>query len=337
MLFIDFECFKYDWLCVVVDAETKQEHVIINDKDELESLYNEHRNDVWIGYNIRNYDQYILKAILCGFNPKEVNDFIILRKQSGYKFSKTFNRIPLILFDIMPNPPVGLKTLEGFMGENIHETAVSFDIDRKLTTEEIESTVGYCRDDVYNTIKVFTERYEEFSSQLELVKMFDLPASCLGKTKAQLTAIILDATKTPARGDELSFVIPNTLRIEKYRFVVDWFIECRDRALANIRAGIEYDAILASFYTQKLECEIAGVPHVFAWGGLHGARTCYVDSGYFVNADVNSFYPSMMIRYGYHSRNIHNPAKFTDIYHTRLEYKKRKDRRANPLKIVLNV
>lgn len=336
MLCIDFEVFLEDWLCVVVDFETKKETVIVNDRQALCDLYEKHKRDIWVGYNIRNYDQYILKAILCDFDPKDVNDFIIVKRRNGYQYSRDFNSIPLIIFDVMPQPPVGLKTLEGFMGLNIHETAVSFDIDRKLTKDELESTIGYCRDDVYNTIRVFTERFEEFSSQLELVKMFKLPADCMGKTKPQLTAIILGANKTPARGDEFNFTIPETLRVNKYKFVVDWFIECRERAINNLRAGIDPDVLHKGFYSQKLECDVAGVPHIFAWGGIHGARPNYEGEGYFVNVDVASYYPSMMIRYNYHSRNIHDPQKFTDIYHTRLTYKKQKDKRANPLKIVLN-
>lgn len=336
MICIDFEVFAYDWLCVAIDLETEKETVIVNDRDALAKLYEQYKQDIWVGYNIRNYDQWILKAILLGFDPKAVNDFIIVEKKNGYKYSRGFNDVPLIIFDIMPNPPVGLKTIEGFMGLNIHETAVSFDIDRPLTPEEIQSTISYCRDDVINTVRVLMTRFEEFSSQLELVKMFKMSANNMGKTKAQLTAIILDARKTPPRGDEFNFSIPDTLRVKKYQRIVDWFVNCREIALSKIEAGIDPEVIRKDFYSQKLECEVAGVPHIFAWGGLHGARTNYRAKGYFVNVDVASYYPSMMIRYNYHSRNIKNPQKFTDIYHTRLEYKAKKDKRANPLKIVLN-
>lgn len=336
MIVFDTEVYMHDWMLVAIDLKTKKETVIINDKEKLEKFYQQYKDDVWVGFNVRNYDIYIVKGILCGFNPYDISHHIIVEKKNGYSFSKEFNRIPLIIFDVMPNPPVGLKTLEGFMGVNIHETSVPFDIDRKLTADEIESTVGYCRDDVLNTIKVFATRIEEFSSQLELVKMFNMDASNLGKTKAQLSAMILGAVKTPNRGDEFNFVIPDTLRVSKYKFVVDWFIECRDRALNNLSAGIDPDVIRDGFYKQKLDCEIAGVPHTFAWGGLHGAKLNYIDEGYFVNCDVASYYPSMMIRYKYHSRSIHNPAKFDEIYHSRLEYKRKKDKRAQPLKIVLD-
>ena len=79
MLFYDFEVFKYDWLVVVLDMTAEKEHVIINSRDELQALYDAHRADIWVGYNSRHYDQYILKSILCGLNPKEMNDWIIVQ------------------------------------------------------------------------------------------------------------------------------------------------------------------------------------------------------------------------------------------------------------------
>jgi DNA polymerase len=53
-------------------------------------------------------------------------------------------------------------------------------------------------------------------------------------------------------------------------------------------------------------------------------------------ADVASLYPSLMIQYNLHSRNIADPQKFVDIYHQRLELKKKKDPLQAVLKIVLN-
>ena len=164
-----------------------------------------------------------------------------------------------------------------------------------------------------------------------------MPRGDMGRTKAQLSAKALGAVRPfEPRNDELNFSIPDTLRIKKYKHVVDWFVECRDRALWNISQGIDPDALLKDFYSQKLECNIAGVPHVFAWGGIHGAIPNYCETGYFVNVDVASYYPSLMIEYDYISRNIKDANHYKDIYKTRLAYKAKKDKRANPLKIVLN-
>ena len=83
MLFFDFEVFKEDWLVVGIDPINQSEVVIVNNKSELEKLYNEHKNDIWVGYNCRNYDQYILKGIICGFDPKLINDWIIVKGRKG--------------------------------------------------------------------------------------------------------------------------------------------------------------------------------------------------------------------------------------------------------------
>ena len=86
MIFYDFEVFRYDWLVVLIDLNARKETVIINDPDKLKRFYEEHKGVIWAGYNSRNYDQYILKAILCGFDPKPVNDWIIAEAKPGYRY-----------------------------------------------------------------------------------------------------------------------------------------------------------------------------------------------------------------------------------------------------------
>jgi DNA polymerase len=62
----------------------------------------------------------------------------------------------------------------------------------------------------------------------------------------------------------------------------------------------------------------------------------YTGSGFFLMCDVASLYPSLMIRYNLHSRNMENPKKYEEIYHTRLQYKKEGNPLQLPLKLVLN-
>ena len=147
MLFYDFEVFKEDWLVVIVDTNREEIHEIINDRAALDKVYQANKNNIWIGYNSRRYDQYILKAILCGFNPKAINDFMIVEGKGGWEFSSLLNKYPVINFDIMTSMH-SLKQLEGFMGNNIKETSVSFNIDRKLTDQELKDVLQYCRHDV---------------------------------------------------------------------------------------------------------------------------------------------------------------------------------------------
>lgn len=319
MLFYDFEVFSQDWLVVIKDTDTRTTHKILNDPEALRKIYEANKNNIWVGYNSRSYDQYILKGILLGMDPKKINDHVIVKNLGGWQYSRAFNQIQFYNFDIMTDKFKGLKQLEGFMGNDIRETTVNFNIDRKLTQKEIEETFFYCNHDVEQTMKVFINRKEEFDSQINLIKTFKLPLKYINKTKAQLSAIILEADKRE-HDDEFEITIVDTLKVEKYKSIVNWY-----------RNPVNLD------YKKKLEIEVAGVIHLFGWGGLHGARVKYQDEGIFINSDVTSFYPSLMIEYGFLSRNVRHAEKFKEIYDIRVELKKEgKKKEQAPYKIVLN-
>lgn len=319
MLFYDFECFKYDWLVVIKDTDTKTTTTIINNPQQLKDFYEKHKNDIWAGYNSRSYDAYILKAILCDFNPSDMNEHIIVKKLGGWQFSRLINQIQLYNYDVMTNKFFGLKQLEGFMGNNIKESDVSFTIDRKLNDDELKEVIKYCNHDVEQTMQVFVNQIEEFNAHMGLIKAFDLPLKYINKTKAQLSAIILGASQIE-RDDEFDYRIVNTIKIDKYAEIYQW-----------------YKNPLNKDYKKKLDIDVAGVPHTFAWGGLHGARPKYIGEGLFVNSDVGSFYPSLMLEYDFQSRNIRDKSKYQNIYDTRMKLKHEgKKKEQQPLKIVLN-
>lgn len=302
---------------VGIDVQRKQIYEVVNDRKQMENLYRMYKNDIWVGYNSRNYDQYILKGLICGFNPKDINDFIIVKNHKGWEYSKLFHQVPLNNFDCMTSYH-GLKTLEAFSGKSVIETEVDFNIDRKLTNEEIRSTLQYCRADVENTIEIFLKRKEEFNSVVGLIKMFNLPMSDISKTKAQISAKILGAKKA-IRQDEFDIHILDCVDIKKYTKAVDFFKNDWD-------------------YDKKLDLVISGVNHTFGSGGIHGAIPKYVGEGEFLHIDVASYYPSLMIlfpEYCY-SRNTVSVEKYKEIKALRLKYKKAKNSMQAPLKIVLN-
>ena len=315
--FIDFEVYPKLWCCTIINPITQTEAAIVNDKQLLTDYYHKFKNEVFVTFNGRQYDDYIFKAILCGFNPWGMNDWIINKKRKGWEFSSLLNKVKLNTFDCMIGFN-GLKTLEAFSGMSIEETTIPFDYDGEFTSEMIDEVLRYNKYDVMATIMVFMERKSEFDSYMGLIKLFNLPLSYLGKTKAQLSSIILGAKRTKHK-DEFDVAVPPTMRIEKYTNVIDYF-----------QNDWNYDT--------KLETTIAGVPHVYGTGGLHGAIPNYFGEGEFLHVDVNSYYPSLMIRYPEFcmSRTGASVEKFSEIKDSRIEFKKHKDPRANALKIVLN-
>ncbi len=317
ILFYDFEVFKHDWLVCIMDTDTKSTHVIVNDRDELITFYNDHKDDIWCGYNSRRYDQYILKGLLLGMDPYNISSHIIQERKPGWQYSNDFRNIQLYNYDVMTSFR-GLKELEGFMGNDIRETTVPFNLNRKLTPGEIDEVIQYCKHDVEQTMEVFINRIQEFETHLSLLKAFKLPLSYINRTQAQLSAIILGAWKQE-RNDEFEITIPETLDIKKYKHIVDWY---RDPSNMN--------------YSKELQTEVAGVPHIFAWGGLHGAIDQYHGEGIFVHVDVASYYPSLMIEYDYLSRNVSDKTKYKEIRDTRYKLKEEGNPMEQPYKLVLN-
>lgn len=321
ILCYDFEVFSHDWMLVTVDLMTQEETIIINDSQKLKDFYEVHKNYIWVGFNSRHYDTWILKSILKDYNPYDMSKWIIQGDKKGWEFDRSLSKIQHYDYDARwSNIVPGLKTLEAFMGDDIRETTVSFDIDRPLTEEEIQQTIKYCRHDVNETMKVFAHARDEFNAHFSLVKEFNLELATVSKTNAQLTALILNAQRTE-RNDEWDFDLEEPCKLlKKYKYIADWF---RDPANRNPNASFE--------------TEVAGIPINYAWGGCHGAKPNYFASGNFVHCDVNSYYPSLMIEWGLLSRNCRTPEKFKEIYDKRLALKRAgKKAEQAPYKVILN-
>lgn len=318
ILMYDFEVFKYDWMVVIIDYNSKHRTVIVNDPEQLNEFYNEHTESIWVGYNSRVYDQWILKGILLGKNPYEISIKLIVEDINGYQILPDGKNIKLNNFDISTGFH-SLKQLEAFMGSKIKESDVDFMIDRPLTPSEIEEVKLYCIHDVEETIKVFDARKEEFDSQLAMIETFELDMDMFNKTKAQLSAHVLGAHNKTEYNDEFELIFPDTLVLDKYSYVYDWYRNKKNRT-----------------YESNLYTNIAGVPHIFAWGGIHGAISNYIGEGTYIMSDIASMYPALMIEYNFLSRNVENPDKYREIRDKRIVMKKNKDPRQLPFKIVLN-
>lgn len=292
--FIDFETFRYDWLCVIANPITQTETVIVNDPDKLRKYWDKFKNEIFIGYNIREYDQWVFKGILANFDPFEINEHIITKNLKGYQFSSTLREYPLIIYDII-QLNTSLKQLEAMQGHSIYESDVDFRLNRKLTPEEIEETIKYCRNDVQEAMDLFVQLKADFDVQMELINEFKLPLSYIGKTQSQLVAEIMGAERKDCK-DEFNLNFPDYLNlIKKYTSIVDWFQKFKsDRQFS--------DDEKKEIYSQKLDITVAGCPHTFAWGGLHGALLKYYGTGYYLHIDVSQYYPSLTVKRDYFSR-----------------------------------
>lgn len=315
----DFEVFAHDWL-VVFKEPSKEHTVIINDYEKLKGFFYEHQNDIFVGFNNKHYDDYILKAVLSDISPKAVSDFIIVEGKNGYEFPGLqkiyFNSLDLMV-DIPGGIGISLKEIESNLGMSIEESSVSFDIDRELTEQEINETIFYCKHDVDATERLFRERFDYVKSKLLIINKFKLPIKCIGMTNAQLTAEVMHARKLN-HNDADRYDMPDCVKT-KNKKILKFF----ENPLDNTQSMVE---------------DVCGVEHIIAYGGLHGARKKYHCKDNIYNFDVSSYYPSMIINFDFMSRNV--PAKYKHLYKEirddRFVLKKLGDSLADGYKLILN-
>lgn len=334
LIVYDVEVFCEDWLVIFKDIKTGKYTCVHNDNEELKECISE--DCIYIGFNSKHYDQFIIKAICCGFTPqevKQVNDFIIGGGQ-GWECPMLrdqyfrFNNV-----DIKDDMQMGLslKAIEGHLGLSVEESTVPFDIDRPLTEEELKETAKYCIHDVDTTDKLVELRKDYLKNKIHIGKLAGLDeVKAMGMTNAKLTAALLKAEQKP-HDDERKYVYPPNLKREYIpQEVFDFFDRMYNPEISD-----------KELFSDKQTFSIGDCPGVVGYGGIHAAIPNYffVESKDRVirNKDVASYYPHLMTLCGYTSRNIPSAKVFEDVLKTRMKAKASGDKAtANALKLVVN-
>jgi DNA polymerase elongation subunit (family B) len=330
MIIYDFEVFCKDWLVYFIvnptNLNNSYKKLIVNDRQSLLNFYHEHKNEVFCGFNNHHYDDLIFAFLLSGHkneNVKALNDAIVLKNDKNllYTAYSDLRIFPLLSLDLSEFTSfLSLKEMEAFMGLPITESSVDFKIDRKLTENELNEVAEYCLRDVEATSHLATKFKTQIFSKLQLIKEFKVPINFISKTNAVITSKILNAVKRPFNDEFKPFEVIQPLNI-KNKEVVNFFTQNK--------------------LTEKMKMtvDVAGIPHTFALGGLHGARKKFKHFGEIWCLDVASYYPSIMIEWGYMPRTImpEMSQKFKKIYSDRLKMKESGEKdKAKVYKIIIN-
>ena len=334
----DFEVFskikpKPFWCVTFINKDDRNEIItIVDDRDAFIKFYNENIDNIFVGYNSAFYDSVIVQAILNNLNVGEVNDKLIEQGKKPYQILRKCKKYKFINYDCLLKDK-SLKQLEGFMGSKIKESSVPFDKNEPLTEEEIKEVIEYNIHDVQETLKVLDNTLGDFEAMLDMVDMFDLdPSDALTRTKASLACDTLGSIQQHTLDDEFEMTIPERLNMpDKYKYIIDWY-----KNPYNLSYKLPFKTESNSNATRQLETNVAGCDCVYGYGGLHGSLDNEIFEGILVIMDVASLYPSLMINENYSSRKLKDPDKFKQIRDRRLELKKVKDKRQQPLKIVIN-
>lgn len=324
-IFFDFEVFKYDWLVCITEYwlnENKElctkDLVILNNRQQLINYYNDNKDyGIFIGKNNSRYDNGIMIGIMENKNPKVISDCIIEKEISWKTLIKNWRNYQFLYIDIMQDAArISLKEEEAYLDLPIITTEVEFNTDRLLTKEELEKSISYCKADVRALITSFKNNISGVITKINLILEYNLPKNYISMTNAQLCSKLFDCKKTSFDDEFEVFDISRIGIKPQNKTIIDFYTQPID-------------------YKNKLNIDVAGVPHTYAFGGLHGALPNVFINEEIWLIDVASYYPSMMIYYNFLSRAmpLSGKRKFVDMYFKR---RKVKARNAEELKQVIN-
>ena len=272
----DLEIFAHDYLVGIYDGQ-KYIQYWNEDIDKIKADYEEHKNDIWCGHNSGSYDSILFKLILLGNTPEKIKEYSddIINGRNGRDIIRKnkLQKIPLYDWDILLDKVMySLKEAEGFLGLEICETEVDFNLDRKLTKEERELTEKYNRHDLYATWQEMLEQKESIKIRMALIAEYNLPKSMISATNQKVTGEILEGQYSDFKDKQEPYdpsIAPVEINNPEYHKALEMFTDCD-----------QLD------YKKKLKLNIAGVEHTIAIGGLHGARTKYHYEGEIWDVDV---------------------------------------------------
>ena len=296
ILFYDIEVYKYDSFVVFLDIDGNKVayYHIDTGFDDLHELV---KDNILVGYNNYFYDDFVLTTMLDrpseNTRIKATNDNIIKYRDPKIEISPI-----LVSLDCMQQidaTRLSLKKIEANKGVSIEETPISFDIDRKLTEEELERAIYYCTYDVQETVKIFKERFYNYF----MPKMYVLN---LLNNKAKMNLAYRWNTTTISA----NVVMPDfseNLKVYKLHNLVPEHIlnyappEAREMWLSKISGEKpERTKVTIRDFNNKIE---------FGFGGIHSVHESKKVFENVVAIDFASLYPNIMI-------NHHLLGKFTE-------------------------
>ena len=341
MLIYDFEVFKHNTLLGVLNEETGEIKQIW-DIPGIKKFTEENLNNVWVGYNCEHYDKILLHGILSGkltttdkvfacsnsvihAQDYDIPVFNVLGK---YNINDYYSS-PILSYDVMGDGSfMSLKQNEGFMGMDMVESVVPFDIDRELTEEEKEDVAKYNRADLYGTLERFKQRKNTFKTKMMLVKEFGLSKDYICKTNAKLTeAILLSQNKGVNTRLKKNFELcdlPVNWDIPELKTIYEFFKE----ALRELESH-KWDTKKCDKTKLSMELDIVGLTHTFALGGVHAGIKNYIcrpeDGKKIIWVDVGSMYPNILTKWDLLSRKVdrHGCEAFAGMVQARMDIKEK--------------
>lgn len=284
-------------------------------------------NLVMVGYNNSGYDKVILEEAYYNRSKEDydlaeylsdISQDLIKNHTSTFKY----NHIPQ--FDLMPKNSISLKAVGVLLHkDNIQE--LPYEPDMYLSNKQIDDIIKYNQEnDMTITEELLNLKIDDFITQYDVIKEFNLPISCFSMSKGGLSEAVL--------GDKTR-VVPKILRTS-YKCPIK--LDFQSQILKDIKYEMENtiftmdgESYSKTFMWGDMEVSIGE-------GGIHGVIKNYYCEN-IIDVDGTSYYPSMIINLDTLPTSKEHKEQYKTMRAERVIYKKQgKKGKANARKLILN-
>lgn len=337
----DIETFKYDWIVVFREYEQGQYSIFHNDNEGLARFFEMFKCSLFIGFNNKNFDDWLITAMMNGATPEEVNSISQHIVSGNLAFEhpilRGVRRYNFVTADVKQDMQLGmsLKAIEAHLGRNIVESSVDFDIDRKLTREELKEVIYYCKEDVKATTEIVKLREDYIRTKMLLADLSNQSRlEFIGMTNAKICAKFLGTKPTLLKRERecsWSKKLSDEWLPEE---VKAYFNRTKDESLSD-----------EEVFSEKAEITLSDgkTTPTYGFGGIHYGNLYHLDTrgetdGIIIrNYDVASLYPNIMIKHNLLPQAMQNSGVYEKTLKDRLKAKSEGDMHtSNALKLVLN-
>lgn len=256
---------------------------------------------------------------LVGFNNYQMDDKILASIIRDLDLSTTLPNIKDNKFRMAIQNPITLDVAQELRNLSIEE--VELNLLKGISNRSIKQKL---HDQVHVIKEVFEKRESYFSSKFEIVQDFELKAEQVKLTRANLAARVLKSRKKTDK-DRLNIWFDERLRMSEIPNEVVVFYES---IMKKYKDGADYKELERERFLFKMN----GLDHVYGFGGLHAAKEKYVGNGNYMQIDISSYYPSLILNNGL----IDNLKDYQRIYDLRMQLKKEKNPKEEVYKVLLN-
>jgi hypothetical protein len=290
---------------------------IVDDISTINTLGIDKPNYLWVGFNNRRYDHPILKAM----REKNLNHSQIYEMSkriiSNEENAIAWNTNIVDLWEICPQMArCSLKEMGHRLGyETLQNLPYRFD--KELTDREWDIVKRYNIHDLRITKKLWDILKSEYEARQTLKLFFDVKTEFGGAPRLAEKVILSEL------GEE--------------RITYDDQLKKQDNLILSENLKALYDEAfsipLTDYNFDKKNVDVNGCICNIRVGGIHGKRASGVYEDVY-EYDVVSYYPSIILNCKLGSDTFRRI--YQEIYDLRLELKRKGDKKANSLKLVLN-